>query len=191
MILLIPGKLPWPKRSSLRRKTCGWQDTLRRKGPAEKVLQDIHAKALAIEDADGNRMVFVTLDLIGVPKEMRVDLENYAQENHGLKPAQLLINASHTHSGPMIRLYTPPKGGGKQRAPYANIPEEEQELRVKQTLDYRIELEDKIIDLIGKTLKNLQPAIISWSKARCGFAMNRRTPAPNGSWRNSPNPDAR
>ena len=42
-----------------------------RKAPAESVLMDLHAKALALEDESGGRFVFITLDLIGVPKPLR------------------------------------------------------------------------------------------------------------------------
>ena len=42
-----------------------------RKEPAEGKEQDLFAKALAIEDGEGNRVVFVTLDLIGVLDRLR------------------------------------------------------------------------------------------------------------------------
>lgn len=162
-----------------------------RKGPSEKILQPIHAKVLSLEDEEGTRMIFVTLDLIGIPKPMRVELETIAGEKYGLPPEALLLNASHTHSGPMIRLYRPPKGEGEERAPYANVPEDQQALRVRQTKEYRERLVGEIDRLMAETLDHLEPASLSWSRARCGFAMNRRTPVDGGqSWRNAPNPDA-
>ncbi|MCB1229117.1 MAG: hypothetical protein KDN19_02560 [Verrucomicrobiae bacterium] len=160
-----------------------------RKGPSEKILQPIHAKALAIEDADGGRFVFVTFDLIGIPRPFRDAVEKLAGEKYGLAPEAILLNASHTHSGPMIRLYQPPKGGGEERAPYANVPDEEQELRVRQTREYNKKLLAAVDQLLGESLENLQPATLAWSHARCGFAMNRRTPGGPGEWKNSPNPE--
>ena len=38
--------------------------------PAEGKLHDLHAKALALEDAGGRRLVLVTTDLLGFPREM-------------------------------------------------------------------------------------------------------------------------
>ena len=38
--------------------------------PAETIAQDLWAKALAIEDAKGNRVVLVTADLIGFTREV-------------------------------------------------------------------------------------------------------------------------
>ncbi len=160
-----------------------------RKGPAESVLQPVFVKVLTLEDGEGSRFVFVTMDLIGVPREFRDQVEKTAREKHGIEPGALLINASHTHSGPMIRVYTPP-GGGSPRAPYANIPEDQQELRVRQTLEYQQFVATTVDQLIGKTIESLAPAHLSFSRARCGFAMNRRTPVGPGSWKNSPNPDA-
>ncbi|MEX2581366.1 MAG: neutral/alkaline non-lysosomal ceramidase N-terminal domain-containing protein [Verrucomicrobiales bacterium] len=160
-----------------------------RKGPAEKVLQPIFAKALALRDADGGQFVFVTMDLIGVSRSFRDEIAALAEEKHGVPPEALLLNASHTHSSPMTRLYEPP-GGGAERPVYANIPEDEQELRVRQTKDYLEDLVETVDGLIGEALSNLAPVTVSWSHSRCGFAMNRRTPAGPGAWKNSPNPDA-
>src|SRR5205085_6626118 len=42
-----------------------------RKEPSEGTEQDLFAKALAIEDAGGKRLVFITLDLIGVSAALR------------------------------------------------------------------------------------------------------------------------
>src|SRR5205085_487151 len=42
-----------------------------RKKPAEGKVQDLFAKALALQDEQGNKLVFVTLDLIGVPQALR------------------------------------------------------------------------------------------------------------------------
>lgn len=159
-----------------------------RKGPAEGVRQPLFAKALAIEDAEGGRLVVVTLDLIGVPKPLRVDLEITLAEDHGLKAGQLLINASHTHSGPAIRLFRPEGGKGEPRVGYDKVPEEEQPMRVAQIQAYNVELRKKIRAAVAEAIEGLASAKLSWSRARCGFAMNRRTPV-DGDFRNFPNPD--
>jgi len=161
-----------------------------RKGPAEGVLQDLHAKALGLEDPTGNRLLIVTFDLIGVPKPLRVDLERIAAEKFDLAPQALLLNASHTHCGPMIRLYQP--AAGKARPPYANVPEEEEEARVRQTKEYLAFLKEQLAGVMGRALEERMPAVLSWHRARCGFAMNRRTPLQSGprvTFKNAPNPE--
>jgi hypothetical protein len=159
-----------------------------RKAPHEKILQPLFVKVLGLEDAGGARFFFVTMDLIGVPRPFR-DAVEAAAGKRGIAPESILINASHTHSGPMIRVYEAPGGGGP-KAPYSSIPEDQQELRVRQTLAYQEKLIETVDALLGEVIGNLEPARLSWSHSRCGFAMNRRTPSGTGGWKNSPNPDA-
>lgn len=159
-----------------------------RKGPAEKVLQPVFAKAITMEDKESNRLVIITMDLIGVPRSFRDEVEASLGETFDLPPEALLINASHTHSGPMIRIYRPP-GGGEAKAPYASIPDDQQELRVRQTVAYHDFLKGKVLGIVEEAFKSAAPATMSWSKSRCGFAMNRRLPSGAGNWKNSPNPE--
>src|SRR3954462_2149966 len=71
-----------------------------RKKPSEGVSQKLYAKALALEDYAGSRLVMVTMDLIGVPRAVREGVERQAKEKYHLRPEEILLNASHTHSGP-------------------------------------------------------------------------------------------
>ena len=146
-----------------------------RKGPSEGVLLDLNAKALALVDADDHRLVIVTLDLISIPTALRLSLTEQAESRFGLKPAELLMNVSHTHCGPMVNPGTI-ENWGIDAAWEA------------KTAEYLRELEPKILDVIGEALENVQPAKVSYSHARCGFAMNRRLPTDNGV-QNSPYPE--
>ena len=71
-----------------------------RKEPVEGTEQDLFGKAIAIEDRDGDRIVMVTLDLIGVIDRLRADVAKQVEEKYILPPHALLMNASHTHCGP-------------------------------------------------------------------------------------------
>lgn len=159
-----------------------------RSEPSEGVRLPIFAKALALEDADGGRFVFLAFDLIGIPRAFRDEIETLAKERHGLAPEQLLLNASHTHSGPLLTTWRPP-GEDRDLAPYLAIPNEQQELRVRQIREYRAFLAQTVDRLLGESLASLAPAELSWSSARCGFAMNRRKPDGGGGFRNFPHPD--
>ncbi len=132
-----------------------------RKKPAEGKVQDLFAKALALEDEQGGRLVFVTLDLIGVPQLMRHAVAQRAEREFGLPLAHLVLNASHTHSGPSLR--TTPLTDADKNNPKA-----------KDAWDYTQKLQNDLVALIGKALAAMQPARLTWNKARCGFAMNRR-----------------
>ena len=151
-----------------------------RNKPAEGKVQDLFAKALALEDEAGGRFVFVTMDLIGVPQVIRHNVADRALKDFKLPVERLLMNASHTHSGPSMRT-TP------------STEKEANEPRVKDAIEYTKGLEDKLVRIIGEAISKLEPARITWNKARCGFAMNRRrdyTLPPDDPFANSaPNPN--
>ena len=136
-----------------------------RKKPAEGKVQDLFAKALALQDEQGGRFVFVTLDLIGVAQSLRQNVATRVQKEFKLPPEALLINASHTHSGPSLR--TAPLIDKDFNSPGVKAA-------AQDSFEYTQGLQDKLVALIGKALSSLAPARLTWNKARCGFAMNRR-----------------
>ncbi len=129
--------------------------------PATGKDQDLFGKALAIEDQKGNRVVFITLDLIGVTAELRAAVEQGVREKYKLPPHALVMNASHTHCGPA---YGRP-----------------------EVKDYFDGLVKKLIATVGRAIDTSEPARLSYAHAKCGFAMNRRTATDNG-FVNHPNP---
>ena len=54
--------------------------------------------------------------------------------------------------------------------------------------EYGQELQQKLIELVGRALADRAPSKLSYEHARCGFAMNRRTPF-GTNYENFPNPD--
>lgn len=133
-----------------------------RKEPAEGTEQDLYAKALAIEDSAGERLVIITLDLIGVTAELRAAVASKLEADHGLASRSLLMNASHTHCGPAYQR--------DDAQPYFAL------------------LTETIVSVARQAIQSLAPAELSYSQARCGFAMNRRTPTADG-FQNHPHPD--
>ena len=107
-----------------------------RKKPAEGRVQDLFAKALALEDEQGNKLVFVTLDLIGVPQLLRHAVVQRAEKGFGLPPAQPVLNASHTHSGPSLRT-TPLTAADKDNP------------KAQDLWDYTQKLQNDLVGLIG------------------------------------------
>src|SRR6266545_5144042 len=73
-----------------------------RRCPPQGVAQPLHAKALALEDERGTRAVLVTLDLLGVTAPLAARVAEEARRRYGLPRAGLLLNASHTHCGPVV-----------------------------------------------------------------------------------------
>lgn len=128
---------------------------------AQGTLLPICAKALALEDGAGNRALVITTDLLGFPKAMSVALRGKIQERYGLSPAQILLNSSHTHSGPVLR-----------DSLYAIYPIKDPDI---EKIDaYSVRLEQQIVDLAGAALDALQPARLSSGNGTARFAANRR-----------------
>ncbi len=142
--------------------------------PSTGTAQELNAKALALADAQGGRFVFLTIDAIGVPRELRKTVERRLAAAAGLRPDQFVIAASHTHSGPEFRAgRVAPDGRGSVEAAAA----------------YLVYLEETIAALAVRALETLAPATLSYARARAGFAMNRRLPRADGQFTNAPNPD--
>lgn len=146
-----------------------------RKKPAEGKAQDLSAKALALEDQRGERFVIVTLDLVGVTRAMRDEVARQAEQKYRLPRDRLLLSASHTHSGPLVR-------------PRPSVTYDLTDEQWQAAEGYMRELQGMLVQVIGKALQELRPARLGYSHARVGFAMNRRLPTEKG-YQNSPHPD--
>jgi hypothetical protein len=138
-----------------------------RKKPSEGVLQKIWAKALAIEDNKGNRVVIVTTDLIGLPRPLADQIGAEVEKRYRLRRSQLLLNSSHTHSGPVVRdnLMTMFDLTVDQR---------------RAITDYTQTLAKQIADVVGAALGNMQVARLDLGHGTGSFAVNRRVLTPTG-----------
>jgi neutral ceramidase len=145
--------------------------------PSDGVEHDLFAKSLVIHDGSGETLVIVTLDLISVPGPLRAHIEEKLKQSHGLKPENLLMNCSHTHSGPEIRTTGTALDGLESD-------------RREKAVAYVEILQTRILSSINAAFIKLAPANFSFQKARAGFAMNRRLPSDTG-YKNSPNPEGR
>jgi neutral ceramidase len=130
--------------------------------PAQGKLMDLWIKVLALEDARGRRAVILTSDTLGIPRSIYKNITAAAKEKFGLEPAQLMLSASHTHCGPVLR-----------GALYDMYPlDDDQRSRIEK---YSAELERKIVEAIGRALADLAPARLSAGQGTTAFAVNRRT----------------
>lgn len=146
-----------------------------RNHPSQGVVRDLFAKALALDDGHGSKLVIITMDAHMVPRGLRDFVEKEAFVRHGLKPEQLIVNASHTHCGPELRT---------EQIFYEEAGREANQAAIR----YRTALEARLADLVGEALRKEEPARLEHSHARAGFAMNRRRPDPNGRIALSPYP---
>ena len=138
-----------------------------RNKPSEGVASDLYVKAMVLEDRDGHRGVIVTSDLLGFPAAVAEPICERVEKKTGLKREQILLNSSHTHSGPLVTLRTPAKD-----APGAGEGE--------RAVEYTRGLQDKVVEAVEKAAAKLEPARLSWGGGVVDFVMNRREFTPNG-----------
>lgn len=129
--------------------------------PADGTLDDLWAKAVAIEDARGNRVVAIALDLIAVTGSLSEGVAQRLNDSSGLTRDRILINVSHTHSGPLLY---------RDRPLTRDLPPNE----LSKILTYTLVLEDAIVGVAEAALGDLEPGSLHWGTGRAGFGVNRR-----------------
>ena len=83
---------------------------------ATGVREPLEARAVALEDNDGRRVVITACDLISLPGEIVAAVRKLIQkERPELTDGQIMLTAIHTHSGPAIRDF---RGWGCADSPY-------------------------------------------------------------------------
>lgn len=138
-----------------------------RNKPSQGIVTDLWAKALALEDNKGHRAVIVTTDLIGLPRPVSEQIAAECLKQWGLSRESLLLNSSHTHTGPMVR---------ENLMTMFDLDEAERE-RIRQ---YSQRLITTVIDTIGAALGQMEPANLSFGTGSASFAINRRQSTPKG-----------
>ncbi|MCE7058518.1 neutral/alkaline non-lysosomal ceramidase N-terminal domain-containing protein [Dyadobacter sp. CY343] len=129
--------------------------------PSEGKLHDLWAKALALEDAEGKQAILITTDLLGFPKSMSDEIRNQLLAKYKLSKAQIILNSSHTHSGPVL---------GNALSDIYPLQAADQ----KKIDAYSSSLVTQIVTLAGNALKALQPATLQSQNGVARFQVNRR-----------------
>jgi hypothetical protein len=132
-----------------------------RNHPSEGVLQPLGAKALVLEDQNHSRVVFLTLDLIGIDRALADRVGQRVLQATGIPRERLLLNVSHTHSGPVVAGVTP----------LVYDLTAEQQATVNQ---YARRLEDQLVGLVSAAVADLRPATLDFAEGSAAFGANRR-----------------
>jgi hypothetical protein len=131
--------------------------------PSEGVRDDLYVKALALRDETGATSVLVTSDLHSYTRRMADIIADGVQKRHGLPRDRLILNGSHTHSGPAVTA-----------EPLLRPAEDinaEQEAVIRR---YTTRVLDQIVQLIGQAIQDLAPAELAFAQGSAGFGVNRR-----------------
>lgn len=131
--------------------------------PADGKLTDLWTKAIALEDAGGERAVLITLDLVGISPQLSAEIAAILKQRHGLERRQLALCTSHTHSGPVVYQNLAPL--------HELIVDPEQHALI---VAYAATLRDNILKAVEAALADLKPAQLSWGSGTATFGVNRR-----------------
>lgn len=134
-----------------------------RKQPATGLLNDLWAKTLVLEDADGKRVAVITLDLVGIGPDLVEPITAELESKYGLPRANVAVCCSHTHSGPVV--------GINLRSAHRDLLDDEQLQLVK---DYALQLQATLVELVGQAIEALEPSDLAYGQGTATFATNRR-----------------
>lgn len=131
--------------------------------PADGKVTELFAKALVLEAANKTKAVIVTLDLVGIDRELAAEVRQLIVANHGIESERILICCSHTHSGPVVKrnlgplhFYRLAQSQRTQVEQYANI------------------LRDTIVRVVGDAMNQMETSKVTWGIGHANFAVNRR-----------------
>ena len=137
---------------------AGWAA---RREPGTGKAAELFTKALALEDSGGGRALIITADLIAVPREVAQQVSAQLQARCGIPRDRILLNASHTHTGPEVR---------PDKVPFFEIPAE----FAAKIGPYVSGLVEKMVSVGNAALESLEPVTLTIRGAKTEFARNRR-----------------
>jgi len=149
-----------------------------RNRPAEGVAADLWARALALEDKLGHRRVLVNADIHIFTRRLHREIVEAARKRFGLEQGEVMLIATHTHSGPAL-----PEGFD----PIISWGLDEREMRKLQAAADRIR--DQTVDAMARALSGLRPARLSFGRGEARFGVNRRVLRGDGEYTFGANPE--
>jgi len=124
------------------------------------VHDDLHAKAIVIASGD-QRVALVACDLVGIPPAIIEKARERIQVATGIPGGNVMISATHSHTGPLL-----PDGGARAGAYGGDLP---------IAKEYAAELPAKIAESVRLADANLAQARVSFGKGREeSLSFNRR-----------------
>src|SRR5215203_268219 len=131
--------------------------------PSEGVREDLYVKALALRDETNTVSVLVTSDLHSYTRRMSDTIADAALKKYGIPRARLILNGSHTHSGPAVTAEPVLRPAEDINA--------EQEAVIRR---YTAHVLDQIVDLVGRAIEDVGPADVGFGLGSAAIGVNRR-----------------
>jgi hypothetical protein len=124
------------------------------------------AKAVVMEQ-DRERVALVFCDLIGIEGDLATTARQRASKRTGIPAANILICATHSHTGP---LYFGALRKQLHDATAAKFGED-----IYEKVDYRETLAERLADVVARAYRRVQPVTLETGKTeQRGLAFNRR-----------------
>lgn len=139
-----------------------------REKPSEGKSHDLWVKALVIEENPGSKVIIVTVDVLGLSREITGQVSGQVIRKYGINRSQLFLNSSHTHAAPVI---WPCLSGMFDFSP----------AELQAVVRYNHQLTDDMVKVIDMAMAGLVPMEIECGHGSAGFGMNRRGTAVNPS----------
>ena len=141
--------------------------------PGTLVLDPLVAQALVLEDTSGRQTLWISVDMIGMTFNATYAIRHEVSTVTGIPVESVIVNFSHTHSGPMSGF----EG-------YATERPKPSELQA-----YENDVATKITRIACRALDNLQPATVTLHTGQSNLGINRRNRNEAGEMGMAPNPD--
>ncbi len=123
---------------------------------ADGVHQPMVAGCMVLKSEEtADELVLITLDAIALWQQEADRIRDALLERFNLRPEQLMLHPSHTHSSPALKRVHADRPGGHLIAPYLDS------------------WPGIFCELVATARANAFPGILGWAYGRCGLAYNR------------------
>ena len=123
------------------------------------VAEGVHRPALAscvvFQAQDGAELVFIAMDSCCADDGEVAAIRAAILKRFGLRPEQLMLHPSHSHSLPVLTRRTADRAGGSLLASYLDS------------------LAPTCFELVEQARESVEDSVLSWAYGRCGLAFNR------------------
>ncbi len=139
--------------------------------PGAVVLDPLMAQALALQDGNGSRTLWLSLDLIGLGSGLAESLLYDLAAMTGVPYEAIVVNTAHPHSGPMINFVKYPTIIPKPEALTA----------------YEADVRRKLVRVAYEAVQKLAPATVTLHHGGSDVGVNRRNRNAAGEMTMAPN----
>ncbi len=140
---------------------------------SDGVLDPLRAGVTVLRDAGNVTLVIVSFDLAGLPHWLGEQMREEIAGALDIRPEYVILNCSHTHSGPMM-----------YREIMAGCGEATEVERA-----YMNRLKGKVIEMVTAAAGQLKPVAVYFHHGTCDVGINRRGRQADGRTVMAPNPE--